>query len=100
MSENIIDALFDENNRDNITLYSENGEAVEFEQIAIVPYEDGTYAILKPVLSPENSDIMEEDEALVFELFEDEESAFIEFVEDEKIVDYVFEEYYKMLENV
>ena len=31
MSENIIDALFDENNRDNITLYSENGEAVEFD---------------------------------------------------------------------
>jgi hypothetical protein len=99
MSDNIIDTLFDENNRENIILYGENEEAVEFEQIAVVPYEEGTYAILKPVLPPEDSDIMEEDEALVFELLEDEESAFLEIVEDEEIINFVFEEYYKMLEN-
>ena len=33
MTDNIIDALFDENNRENIILYGENEEAVEFEQI-------------------------------------------------------------------
>lgn len=99
MSENIIDALFDENNRENITLYDEKGEPIEFEQIAVVPYEEGTYAILKPVLPPEGLEEIGEDEALVFELLEDDEGAFIEVVEDDEIVDYVFEEYYKMLGN-
>jgi hypothetical protein len=45
MSENIFDKLYDENNNDNITLYNEHGEPVEFEQIAIIPIEDNVYFI-------------------------------------------------------
>ena len=43
---NAIDALFDENNTDNIVLYNEKEEPVEFEQIAIIPIEENVYAIL------------------------------------------------------
>ena len=46
---NGIDALFDENNTDNIVLYNEREEEVEFEQVAIIPIIENLYAILKPV---------------------------------------------------
>ena len=48
-----IDMLLDENNTDNIKLYNEDNQEVEFEQIALVPIEDKTYAILKPVSTME-----------------------------------------------
>ena len=50
---NPIEQILDENNIDNIVLYNENDEPFEFEQIAIIPLEDGEkqslYAILLPV---------------------------------------------------
>ena len=58
-----IEKLFDENNTDSIVLFDENGESVEFEQIAVVPYKGNVYAILKPVREMEG---IAEDEALVF----------------------------------
>ena len=38
-----IDMLLDENNTDNIKLYNEDNQEVEFEQIALVPIEEKTY---------------------------------------------------------
>ena len=40
MSENVFDKLYDENNNDNVILYNEQGDPVEFEQIAIIPYNE------------------------------------------------------------
>lgn len=34
---NPIDQIFDENNNDNIILYNENDEPMEFMQIAVIP---------------------------------------------------------------
>ncbi len=88
-----IDQIFDENNADNIILFDENNEPVEFEQIAVVPLgELGIFTILKPANEMEG---IAEDEALVFSV--DEEEGVLEVVENEAIVDHVFEEYYEML---
>ena len=46
-----IDMLLDENNTENIKLYNEENQEVEFEQIALIPIEDKTYAILYVVMS-------------------------------------------------
>ena len=91
-----IDMLLDENNTENIKLYNEDNQEVEFEQIALVPIEDKTYAILKPVANMEG---IADDEALVFviDAIDDEECLVI--VEDDAIVDKVFEEYYQMLKD-
>ena len=43
---NPIDAIYDENNEENIVLYNENDEPVEFEQIAVIPIEDNVYVIV------------------------------------------------------
>ena len=91
-----IDMLLDENNTDNIKLYNEDNQEVEFEQIALVPIEEKTYAILKPVANMEG---IAEDEALVFVIDEIDEEDCLVIVEDDSIVDKVFEEYYKMLKE-
>ena len=91
-----IDMLLDENNTENIKLYNEENQEVEFEQIALVPIENKTYAILKPVASMEG---IAEDEALVFVIDEIDDEDCLVIVEDDSIVDQVFEEYYKMLKE-
>ena len=91
-----IDMLLDENNTDNIKLYNEDNQEVEFEQIALVPIEEKTYAILKPVANMEG---IAEDEALVFVIDEIDDEDCLVIVEDDSIVDKVFEEYYTMLKE-
>ena len=89
-----IDMLLDENNTDNIKLYNEENEEVEFEQIALVPIDERIYAILKPAATMEG---VADDEALVFGIEEIDDEDCLVIVEDDTIVDKVFEEYYKML---
>lgn len=89
-----IDCLLDPDNVDPIMLFSEKGDLVSFEQIAIVPIEGKVYAILRPMEPPEG---MEEDEALVFVLDEFEEEDCLTILEDDAMVDRVFEQYYAML---
>ena len=91
-----IDMLLDENNNDNIKLYNEENEEIEFEQIALVPIENKTYAILRPVVEMEG---IAEDEALVFVIDEIDDEDCLVIVEYDNIVDKVFEEYYKMLKE-
>ena len=91
-----IDMLLDENNTENLKLYNEENQEVEFEQIALVPIEDKTYAILKPVETMEG---VADDEALVFVIDEIDDEDCLVIVEDDKIIDDVFEEYYKLLKE-
>ena len=91
-----IDMLLDENNTENLKLYNEENQEVEFEQIALVPIEDKTYAILKPVETMEG---VADDEALVFVIDEIDDEDCLVIVDDDKIIDEVFEEYYKLLKE-
>ncbi len=97
MEKNAIERLLDENDLGTIVLFDENDKEVEFEQIAIIPYEDEVYAILKPVKEMEG---VAEDEAIVFLLDADEESDdVLSVVEDDAIIDAVFDAYYKLLDE-
>ena len=58
-----IELLLDENNSDNIKLFDDKNNEVEFEQVAIVPIDEKIYAILKPAQKMEG---VGDDEALVF----------------------------------
>ena len=91
-----IDMLLDENNVENIKLYNEDNQEVEFEQIALIPLEEKTYAILKPV---DAMDGIADDEALVFVIDEIDDEDCLVIVEDDAVVDNVFAEYYKMLDE-
>jgi len=88
---NPIDQLFDPENTDNIVLYNDKDEPVEFEQIAIIPLDDVNYAILQPV---KKLDGVADDEAFAFEVVEDEENGdTLQLVEDDALIDRIFEEY-------
>ena len=88
---NPIDALFDPENTENIVLYNDKDEPVEFEQIAVIPLDDVNYAILQPV---EKLEGVKDDEAFAFEVVEDEENGdTLRLVEDDKLIDRIFEEY-------
>ena len=91
---NAIDALFDENNSENIVLYNEKEEPIEFEQIAVIPINENVYAILKPAKPIEG---VADDEAFAFEIVDVDGEESLNLVEDEKIIDSVFEQYDKLL---
>ena len=97
MSENIFDKIYDENNNENVVLFNERGEPVEFEQIAVIPHEGVVYVILHPVTKLEG---VGENEGLVFTIVEDEvEGEIMKLVFDEDIIDAVFDIYDRLVEE-
>ena len=90
----LIDTLLDPDNESVITLINQNNEIVEFDQIAVIPYENELYAILKPITYIEG---VGEDEALVFRLNIEEDS--VEIINDFDLCDNVFDIYYDLLKK-
>lgn len=87
-----------EDDDDIITLVNEEGEEVEFVEIAGIAYRGNFYAVLQPV---ELLDGMGEDEALVFKVTKgaDGEDNF-EIEIDESIIDAVYNEYLKLIADL
>ena len=96
--ENPIERLLDVEDNEPITLYDENDTAVAFEQIALIPYDEKLYAILKPI------DVMEgvgADEGVIFAFEENEETneQFLRVINDDKIIDKVFAQYLALVDE-
>ena len=93
---NPIEALLDAEDDETIILFDEQDKEVEFEQVALIPYKNKAYAILKPAKPMEG---IADDEAIVFALIEDENGEDLLSIEtDETIIDEIFNEYYKLLD--
>ena len=87
-----------EDEDDIITLVNEEGEEVEFVEIAGIAYRGNFYAVLQPVELLEG---MGEDEALVFKVTKGgngEDNFEIEI--DETIIKAVYEEYLKLIADL
>ncbi|MDD4210928.1 MAG: DUF1292 domain-containing protein [Clostridia bacterium] len=96
-ARNPIEALLDAEDDQTIVLFDEQDNEVEFDQIALIPYKNKAYAILKPTKPMEG---VADDEAIVFALIEDENGEDLLSIEtDETIINAVFDEYYKLLEE-
>ncbi len=82
---------------DIVTLLSADGEEIDFVEIAGIAYKGSFYAILQPV---ELLDGMDDDEALVFKVTrgKDGEDKF-EIELDDSVIDAVFAEYNKLLDE-
>ena len=98
MSEEILnDEELDEELDDIITLQSAEGDEIDFIEVAGIEYENAYYAILQPVELLEG---MEEDEALVFKVSQNEDgSDKFEIELDDGVIDAVFAEYNKLLDE-
>lgn len=83
---------------DIVTLLSADGEEIDFIEIAGIAHKGSFYAILQPVELLEG---MADDEALVFKVSRTEngEDKF-EIELDDEIIDAVFEEYNRLLDNI
>ena len=92
---NIIDQLLDPNNDENIMLYDEDNNPVEFEQIAIIPKDDSVYVLLATVTPMEG---VGEDEGIVFVIEEGEDGEVLTVVDDDAVADEVFEIYNGLVE--
>ena len=97
MEETILDILLDDENDEPIVLVDGEGNEVQFEQVAVIPYNDRLYCILKPIDEVEG---VEDDEAIVFVIDDDdEENPTLTVESDEKTANAVFDKYYKLLEE-
>lgn len=87
-----------EDDDDIVTLIGEDGEEVDFIEIAGIAYRGSFYAVLQPVELLEG---MSDEEALVFKVTKGEngEDNF-EIEIDETIINAVYEEYLKLLADL
>ena len=83
---------------DIVSLYTQDGEKIDFVEIAGIAHKGEFYAILQPVeLIPG----MAEDEAIVFHVSRNEDGTDkFDIVLDDEIIDAVFASYNKMLDNI
>ena len=99
MEKDIVDILLDEDNKDPIVLTDDKGRKLAFEQVAVIPYDQKLYCVLKPL---DHIDGVADDEALVFYVDEGEnedDEPVLRIEDDElKSID-VFMEYYNLLEE-
>ena len=93
----ILDVLLDENNKEPIVLMDDKGKKLSFEQIAVIPYNNKIYCVLKPIDKIEN---VQDDEAIVFYVDEKEGREPVLMVEtDKKTAINVFDEYYNLIDQ-
>ncbi len=92
--KNPIQQILDENNHENVILYDDNNHPIEFEQIALIDYNNKLYAILIPVTPMQG---VNEGEGVLFLI--DEEKGDLSVVTNEKTIDGVLEIYQKLIEE-
>lgn len=94
---NILEKLLDEENNDLIYFKDDETEEIyRFEQVAVLPYKENIYCILKPIDSMKN---VKKDEAVVFYVAEEEENYVLKVETEELTSLRVFEVYYDLLEK-
>lgn len=82
---------------DIVTLIDDDGEEIDFIEIAGIMIEEGFYTIMQPV---ELLDGMDDDEALVFKTeIDGEGDAKYEIELDDAVIDKVFAEYNRLLDE-
>lgn len=85
-----IDKILDEENDDPVVLYDENGDEVQFDQVAVIPIDEVVYVILCPITPMEG---VGEDEGVVFSIDEKDGEECLTLITEEDIIDKVFAEY-------
>ncbi|MDE6583322.1 MAG: DUF1292 domain-containing protein [Clostridia bacterium] len=92
----LVDVLLDVDNKDPIVLIDGSGKRISFEQIAVIPYNDKIYCVLKPI---DKIDNVQDDEAIVFYVDEKDGEKVLMVETDEKVAISVFDEYYNLLDK-
>lgn len=98
---NPIDALLDEEFEGNIYLTDAKGIPVEFEQVGVVPMDEGDDEKLYCILHPVKAIIgAEKDEAFVYEIILDGDEKGLKRVDDEDKIKQIFDAFNKACEEL
>ena len=91
-----VEQILDEGNVDNIILYDEEKNPIEFEQVAVIPLErtNKLYAILIPITPMQG---VAAGEGVLFEINESKHD--LKVVTNDKVIDEVLEIYQKLIEE-
>lgn len=93
----ILDVLLDEKNTAPIIMYNDDGRQIKLEQIAVIPFDEELYCILKPITKVEG---IKNNEAVVFRIVQDGgEEAYLDVEQDELVAIKVFNAYYNLIEE-
>lgn len=92
----ILDVILDESNNEDLVLQNEEGRQIRFEQVAVIPYNEKIYVILKPIDKLEG---VEDDQAIVFLADETKRPTVLVPEQDETTAVKVFDEYYNLVEE-
>lgn len=93
----INEEVLDEEEDDLITLLDDDGNELKFFHSATVDYKGGWYIFLQPA---EDMEDIEDDEVVIFKLEKDENGDdLFQPIEDEKLLDEVYAEYEKLVEE-
>ena len=96
MDNNLLDVLFDDNDIGSLTLQDEDGNKVEFRRVAIIPYKDILYVLLRPVSGlPEEA--MQQAVAMRVEMEFGE--PYLNIEDEQEVLDYLIEEYNRLLKE-
>ena len=93
--DNIIDAILDENCLDPIFLEDEKGNKYEYEQEALIPYDDKLYAILVDMEMIRQEKFDEAGEVFLI----NEKKGTLTLVDDVNIISEVFSVYDQLMEE-
>jgi len=96
MDNNLLDLLFDDNDIGSLTLVDEDGEKVEFRRMAIIPYKDIVYVLLRPV-----SGVPEEamNQAIAMRVEMEFGEPYLNIEEDQEVLDWLLAEYNRLLKE-
>lgn len=96
-NENLQEDILDEEDDGIIVLRTDNGEEIEFVEIASINIDERYFLILQPVEKVEGLD---DDEAIAFEVVTDENGDDkFNIVTDDDLLTKIFEEYNKLLDE-
>lgn len=92
-----LEEILDDENEEIITLLNDDNEEIEFYHIATIDYKEEWYIFLQPV---EEMEGVSDDEVIIFKIGTDAEgNDSFEPVEDEEVLQAVFNEFEKMMEE-
>lgn len=89
--KNNISKLLDENYTENIIFVGDDGQEIEYEQIAVISLENEMYAILHPLISG-----IESDEVLVYRIIDNGSNSELLLEENEELINEIFNEFYRL----
>lgn len=98
-TKSLSEILLDENNNDPISLQTEEGKNIKFQQIAIIPHEiDGERTICCALRPIEGAEELDKDTILFFSLdFTEDGEEYISLIDEEDLIEELHQALVEML---